>query len=87
MRARLGRAELAGLPTARVDSMPAASRQLVEAMACLGGRAELSLLQAATGEPAAVVDHAQAPALDEGLLVTEPGALRRSGSATTRSAR
>ena len=28
--------------------MPATSRQLVEAMACLGGRAELSLLQAAT---------------------------------------
>ena len=74
VRARLGRAELAGLPTARVDAMPPASRQLVEAMACLGGRAELSLLQAATGEPAAVVDHALAPALDEGLLVAEPGA-------------
>src|SRR5271166_1278469 len=74
VRARLGRAELAGLPTARVDAMPPASRQLVEAMACLGGRAELSLLQAATGEPAVVVDHALAPALDEGLLVAEPGA-------------
>ena len=43
-------------------------------MACLGGRAELSLLQAATGEPADVVDQALAPALDEGLLVAEPGA-------------
>ena len=43
-------------------------------MACLGGRAELSLLQAATGEPASVVDQALAPALDEGLLVAEPGA-------------
>jgi signal transduction histidine kinase len=42
-------------------------------MACLGGRVELSLLQAATGESAAVVDHALAPALDEGLLVMEPG--------------
>ena len=47
---------------------------MVEAMACLGGRAELSLLQAATGEPADVVDQALAPALDEGLLVAEPGA-------------
>ena len=74
VRARLGRPELAGLLTARVDAMPPASRQLVEAMACLGGRAELSLLQAATGEPAAIVDHALAPALDEGLLVMEPGA-------------
>ena len=43
-------------------------------MACLGGRAELSLLQAATGEPAGVVDQALAPALEEGLLVAEPGA-------------
>ena len=42
-------------------------------MACLGGRAELSLLQAATGEPADVVDQALAPALEEGLLVAEPG--------------
>ena len=35
-------------------------------MACLGGRAELSLLQAATAEPAAVVEQRLAPALDEG---------------------
>ena len=45
-------------------------------MACLGGRAELSLLQAATGAPAGVVEQALAPALDEGLLVVEPGAQR-----------
>ena len=43
-------------------------------MACLGGRAELSVLQAATGTPAAEVEQALAPALDEGLLVGEPGA-------------
>jgi hypothetical protein len=43
-------------------------------MACLGGRAELSLLQAAAGEPAGVVDQALAPTLDEGLLVAESGA-------------
>ena len=74
VRARLSQSELAGLPRARADAMPPASRRLVEAMACLGGRAGLSLLQAATGEPATVVDQALAPALDEGLLVTEPGA-------------
>jgi len=74
VRARLGQSELAGLPSARVDALPPASRRLVEAMACLGGRAGLSLLQAATGERAALVDHALAPALDEGLLVMEPGA-------------
>src|SRR5512140_870871 len=74
VRTRLSRPELAGLPAAQVAAMPSASRQLAEAMACLGGRAELTLLQAATGEPAAVVDHALAAALDEGLLVMEPGA-------------
>jgi len=74
VRAHLDQSELAGLFRARVDAMPPASRRLVEAMACLGGRAGLSLLQAATGERAAVVEHALASALDEGLLVMEPGA-------------
>ncbi|WP_343977501.1 AAA family ATPase [Pseudonocardia aurantiaca] len=74
VRAHLGRSEVAGLLAARVEAMPAQSRQLVEAMACLGGRAELSVLQAATGEPAGVVEQRLAPALDEGLLVAAPGA-------------
>jgi signal transduction histidine kinase len=70
VRADLGQSEVAG----RVEAMTPASRQLIEAMACLGGRAELSLLQAAIGEPADVVEQRLAPALDEGLLVMEPGA-------------
>jgi tetratricopeptide (TPR) repeat protein len=74
VRAHLDRSEVAGLAMARVDAIPPASRAMVEAMACLGGRAELSLLAAATGEPAGVVDQALAPALEEGLLVAEPGA-------------
>jgi signal transduction histidine kinase len=74
VRAYLGRSEVAGLSAAHVEEMPPTSRRLVEAMACLGGRAGLNLLQAATGETAAAVDHALAPALDEGLLVMEPGA-------------
>ena len=41
--------EVAGLLAARVEALPAPSRRVVEAMACLGGRAELSLLQTATG--------------------------------------
>jgi signal transduction histidine kinase len=73
-RAHLGRSEVSGLLAARVEAMPARSRQLVDAMACLGGRAEVSLLQAATGEPPGVVDQMLAPALDEGLLAVEPGA-------------
>jgi predicted ATPase/signal transduction histidine kinase len=74
VRAHLVRSEVAGLLAARAAALPKESRQVAEAMACLGGRAELSLLQAATGESADVVDQALAPALDEGLLVAEPGA-------------
>src|SRR6202012_2062305 len=70
----LGQSEVAGLLAAHAAALPEESWRVVEAMACLSGRAELSLLQAATGGPAHVVDQALAPALEEGLLVTEPGA-------------
>jgi GAF domain-containing protein len=73
LRAHMGRSEVAGL-TAYAGALPDESWQMAEAMACLGGRAELSFLQAATGEPADAVDQALAPALEEGLLVAEPGA-------------
>jgi predicted ATPase len=39
VRARLGQSEVAGSLAAHIEAMPAASRQLVDAMACLGGRA------------------------------------------------
>jgi signal transduction histidine kinase len=73
VRAHLGESEVAELLAAQVASMPTPTRKMVEAMACLGGRADLALLQTATGEPARMVDQALAPALDEGLLVVEPG--------------
>jgi signal transduction histidine kinase len=72
-RTRLGRSEVAGLLAARVAAMPATSRALVEAMACLGGRVEASLLHTATAASAGVVDQQLAPALNEGVLVVEPG--------------
>ena len=53
VRAHLGRSDVAGLLAARAHALPPTSRQIVEAMACLGGRAEVSVLQAATGEPTA----------------------------------
>src|SRR6185503_8112093 len=49
VRTRLGGSEVAGLLAGRVEVMPAPSRQMLEAMACLGGRVELSVLQAAAG--------------------------------------
>jgi predicted ATPase/signal transduction histidine kinase len=72
-RARLGESDVAGLLAARVEAMPPTSRAVVEAMACLGGRVEVSLLQTVTDAPAGVVDEQLAPALDEGVLVVEPG--------------
>jgi signal transduction histidine kinase len=74
VRAHLGRSEVAELLAAGAAALPEESWPVVEAMACLGGRAELSLLQAATGESVEGVDQALAPALEEGLLVAEPGA-------------
>jgi signal transduction histidine kinase len=73
VRARLGESEVAGLLSAGIHAMRPPSRQMVEAMACLGGRAEVGLLQAATGDPAGVVEQRLAAALDDGLLVVEPG--------------
>ncbi|HWI72272.1 MAG TPA: AAA family ATPase [Baekduia sp.] len=74
VRAHLSRSEAAGFLASRVDAMPPTSRQMIEAMACLGGRAAVSLLQIATGEPASLVEQRLAPARDDGLLVVEPGA-------------
>ena len=74
VRTHLGRSAVRELPGARIAALGARSRQMLETMACLGGRAPLSALQAATGEPADAVEQTLAPALDEGLLVVEPGA-------------
>jgi predicted ATPase len=73
-RDRLDRANADGALPAPAAAMPERSRQLVEAMACLGGRATVNVLQTATGEPADVLEGQLAPALDEGVLVVEPGA-------------
>ncbi|QYN19199.1 AAA family ATPase [Amycolatopsis sp. DSM 110486] len=74
VRAHLGQSKVGELLAARIETVPLPSWQLVEVMACLGGRAELSLLRIATGDPAAEVQSMLAPALAEGLLVMEPGA-------------
>lgn len=59
--------------TTRLRSLPTRTRLLVEIMACLGGRADLDLLAVADGHPPAETEELLAPALDEGLLVLEPG--------------
>ena len=42
---------------ARVAALTTVSRDVLEVMACLGGRAELSVLAAATEQSADVVEH------------------------------
>jgi diguanylate cyclase (GGDEF)-like protein len=68
-----GPVDLPHLLTARVAALPPETRDLLEVMACLGGRVEVSLLEAATGLPASVVGERLTPALDDRLLVMEPG--------------
>jgi len=73
VRRHLGSSEVAELLATRVEALPPDARQLAEAMACLGGRAEPVVLQTATGAAADVVDQQLVPALEEGILVVEPG--------------
>jgi hypothetical protein len=76
VRAHLGQSDVAGPPTAGIDAMPRAAQEMLEVMACLGGRAELSQLQIVTEEPVGSVEQVLTPALDEGHLVLETGADR-----------
>ena len=62
VRAYLGRPERPSLAAAP-EALPPGSLQLVEEMACLGGRAELSVLQAASADPVRRVG----PAVGRGL--------------------
>ncbi|MHA6617001.1 AAA family ATPase [Pseudonocardia sp. DLS-67] len=79
VRARLDRADAGGLAISRAHALAPPSRELTEAMACLGGRVERGVLHTATGVPAAEVEQRLAPALDEGVLVVEPGARTGGG--------
>jgi signal transduction histidine kinase len=73
-RARLDRPETGRMLATPAAAMPAPTRELLEAMTLLGGRTTVTTLQTATGSPAATVARLLAPALDEGVLVNEPGA-------------
>jgi signal transduction histidine kinase len=63
----------AAVEQVRLAAMPEQTRDLVEAMACLGGRAEVSVLRIAAGTTADNVADALAPAIEDGLLVKDPG--------------
>nr|WP_296075636.1 AAA family ATPase [uncultured Actinoplanes sp.] len=73
VREHLNRLESGRLLTTPVAALPARSRHLVEAMACLGGRATLNALHTAIGAPPDVMPQLLGPAFDEDVLVVEPG--------------
>ncbi|WP_326836018.1 AAA family ATPase [Amycolatopsis rhabdoformis] len=76
VRAHLGPAEDCDFLASQIQALPPRSRQLVEAMACLGGQVEQEVLRTATGEPGNAVAQGLAPPADEGLLVLDRGAVR-----------
>ncbi|MDI1464580.1 diguanylate cyclase [Catellatospora sp. KI3] len=69
----LRQADVADLWTARVRALPEPTRRAVEVMACLGGKADLNLLQTLSQRDVPAIEELLVPALDDGLLVLEPG--------------
>ncbi|MDG6108254.1 diguanylate cyclase [Dactylosporangium aurantiacum] len=77
LRHHVGRGDVVELIEARIAALADQTRELVYTMACLGGDVELGLLRAAIGDPADAggqLTGMLAPALEDGLLVTEHGA-------------
>jgi diguanylate cyclase (GGDEF)-like protein len=70
---RLGRADLADPVARRAEALPLPTLDVVQAMACLGGRVALNLLQTATGASADQLQEHLAPALADGLVVMDTG--------------
>ncbi|WP_157751489.1 diguanylate cyclase domain-containing protein [Actinoplanes derwentensis] len=68
LRRFVGRGDVVDLLGARIEALPPATRELVEAMACLGGEVSLDLLRAATGRDAATVAAGLLPAAEDGLV-------------------
>lgn len=66
--------DLQDVLASRATALSPRTRELVEYLACLGGRVELATLAVATGRSVEAVERDLAPALSDGLLVMEPGA-------------
>ena len=69
LRRFVGRGDVVDLLGGRIEQLPAASRELLEVMACLGGEVEIELLRVASGRPADAVGLGLLPAAEDGLVV------------------
>jgi len=79
----VGEGELVDLLAVRISKLPSSTRDLLETMACVGGSTEGTVLEAATGLPAEVLQERLLPALEDGLLTLEAG---NDGSSVPRDA-
>ena len=68
LRRFVGRGDVVDLLGSRIDQLPAASRELLEVMACLGGEVEVELLRVAAGRTADAVGLGLLPAAEDGLV-------------------
>ena len=83
LRRYVGRSSVDDLLRARIGALPAATRALLEVMACLGGEVGASVLASAAALTPGALDADLAPALDDGLLATNAAAGDATGDATT----
>ncbi len=75
IRRYVGDAELAARLAARIAALPAPAQAILADMACLGHQLAPALLAAASGVTPDELDAALAPAIADGLLILEQGAL------------
>lgn len=66
----VGTSDVADLLAARIDNLPAPTRDLLAVLACLGGQVDPALLATATARTTSELAHDLQPALDDGLLTT-----------------
>ncbi|MBL7520531.1 diguanylate cyclase [Frankia sp. CNm7] len=71
LRDRLEHVDVTELLAAHVATLPSATREVLAVMACLAGRVELDVLEAATGLAVGEIERRLGPAFADGLLVLE----------------
>ncbi|BBH68226.1 serine/threonine protein kinase [Actinoplanes sp. OR16] len=72
----VGNGDVVDLLGARIEALPAATRELVEVMACLGGEVNPTLLATASGHTGEHIGAELRPAAEDGLLVIDETAVR-----------
>ncbi|GLY02868.1 diguanylate cyclase [Actinoplanes sp. NBRC 101535] len=72
----VGHGDVVDLLGARIEALPAPTRDLVEVMSCLGGEVDLNLLRVAGGLPRERVTALLLPAVADGLLVRDATVVR-----------